>query len=303
MKRFHIASFVLCLGLLSGAAFADDKVPLDRTDKTNVGAKDGCNWQECAARDQASGNLKEGAVLLSTQRLRMVQNALVAKGYKIDEVDGKLNDDTEDALESFQKAQGLKETEDPDLPTLKALGFDVAVMIKNDVKGTEFIRTEMDRVKSQGQVGGTSEVPGTTGRVGGTVEGTPSGRVEGSTTVPAGMPIDVNLNQNSEQMPIGYVVLGKGEVKEIQKRLKKDKYFNGDTNGEITNEFVVGLRTFQKAKGIQARGLIDLETLIAMPEVDIEVEATGKPDQYPTGEKRVSDFPSDDRRGSEVPPR
>ena len=343
MKRFHLASFMLCLGLLAGTAYGDEK--LNRDDKAcadkNAGkvGLNGCeNWGECASRDAIKGDLKEGTLKLSLERVRRVQHALVARGFTIEVIDGSVNSSTETALELFQKEFGLKQTGKIDFATLNALGFDVAVMIKNDVKGSELIRVEMERARAGatpgmdgsrqgagvgasvgvGASGGSTArrpiAPGTdidpatgrpydtaridpaTGRPYDTaridpatglpyddrraIEGTAGRPIEGVTELPAGMPIDVNMIGSNGNRAIGYVVLGTEAIKSIQKFLNGEKLYAGTPSGVVNPEFVNAVRAFQRSRGIQPRGFLDIQTLAAMTDVDIKVEPTNRMDPY-----------------------
>jgi len=359
MRKFQAALFAAAIGLGMGPAFADGTNPNNPNDPNyrqgqngQVGANGqvGTNGElgnrakgaECAERDARKGEIKEGVLKLSIEDVRAGQQALSQKGYVVPKADGTMNSETKSALKSFQKANNLKDTEEFDVPTLNALGFDAAIFVASTVKGSDYAREEMRRIEQGGTANGKGASDRTVGgattpgsgerQVGGQVGvGTGSGdrntagvngngstttpgngvtpgsngvtdreRNQGTTELPAGMPIDVNAQgheagmQQKEQ--IGYIVLGESQIKSIQKRLKEEKYFSGDANGEITNEFIVALRTFQTAKGIHTQSFIDFQTLAAIPEAKIKVDLTKKMEDGTKETKETKDKAGDTYR-------
>jgi len=311
MNRKDAVALTLSLGLLSGgAAMAGDPKVSPMPNEDRSAQKDGAagygkeqdHWAACAARDAMLGRSKDGVLRISLEDVREVQFMLVQKGYAISETDGTINDATEKALEAFQKSNGVKESGDIDIATLAKLGMGAAVLISNEVGGAELIKTELAKVRDgstqfgQGAaghstahstgMGSTSGTGATTGTGSTTAKGASTGRstesdkdrAPGTTEVPAGMPVDANVG-GASGFPLGYVVLGKDQIESIQKRFKKDNIFSGETDGRITPEFIVSLRTFQSAKGVPARGVIDMKTLAAMgSDADVSVELTNKLD-------------------------
>jgi len=343
MKRIHVASLVLCVGFLSGSAYGEDKPTRDNkagvgVDKSKGSSEKGCNWGERASRDAINGHLKDDTLQLSLERVRQVQHALVSRGYTIEVIDGSVNSSTKAALSDFQEDFGLKSTGRIDFATLHALGFDVAVMIKGTVKGADLVRSEMARVRTDApRTGAGSNAPrpgdgsteGSTGRrlgdgstEGSTArrtgdgstrpDGSPANRpvegsagrpIDGVTTLPAGMPIDVNLIGSTESRALGYVVLGNKAIKSIQEILKDGKFYFADPGETVTEEFVNAVRAFQRSRGIAPKGFIDLPTLAAMTDADITVEPTNRMDPYRSLEHGAvkPDGVDGDRKGDDRP--
>lgn len=74
------------------------------------------------ARAAAGGNAP-GAAGLDPAAIRMIQQALVGRGYAIGAPDGIWGERTVDALRDFQRTQGLEPQGEPDVHTLSALGL------------------------------------------------------------------------------------------------------------------------------------------------------------------------------------
>ena len=64
-----------------------------------------------------------GGTRYGSDTVRSVQQALNDQGYNAGPVDGEMGPNTRDALLSFQQAQGLRQTGEPDSRTLAALGM------------------------------------------------------------------------------------------------------------------------------------------------------------------------------------
>lgn len=246
MKFSHTVMLVLAMGMGASAAMGDEQKTVP-------------TWGAGMERDAKAGKLPEGVLKLSMENVRRIQQALVAKSHAIKDLDGTLNKDTLAALKKLQTMNHFKETGTLTLETLHALGFDLAVMVAADLRGTDFVRDEMTRATGE------------------------------TRPVKAGKPIDVSENGTGEREPLGYVVLGKEQIEELQKRLKKENYFSGEANGDLSAELIVGVRTFQKAKAHNTKSFIDIRTLAMIPEVEIEIQTTEKLD--PAGSRIDPDAP------------
>ncbi len=69
-----------------------------------------------------NGQQESASTNLSQDEIRQVQQALDSKGFKAGRADGRLGPETKNALNEFQKKQGLEQTGTPDEQTLAALG-------------------------------------------------------------------------------------------------------------------------------------------------------------------------------------
>jgi peptidoglycan hydrolase-like protein with peptidoglycan-binding domain len=186
--------------------------------------------------------IETGTLKLSLTEMQRVQQALVRRGYPIANPDGKLGADTKKAVKKFQTDVGIQTSGRVDIATLNALGFGAIVAIAPDVKNAELVHTE----------------------------------VPGVTEMPAGLPKDANI-VGASMHPIGYVAIGTTELKAIEKRLSKDGYYKGKTDGAFSRELVDAVRAFQNAKAIRSTQLFDLNTLAWFPESGIAVDVTEKP--------------------------
>lgn len=61
---------------------------------------------------------------LNSEQISEMQKILDSQGYKVDDVNGVLNDSTREAIRQFQEAQGLVVTGMPNEETLRALAPD-----------------------------------------------------------------------------------------------------------------------------------------------------------------------------------
>jgi peptidoglycan hydrolase-like protein with peptidoglycan-binding domain len=75
-------------------------------------------------RDRGSGGVRSGALNLSVEEIREVQQVLVREGFDV-EVDGRLSPKTNEALISFQRKNGLQATGQIDTQTVTKLGVNV----------------------------------------------------------------------------------------------------------------------------------------------------------------------------------
>src|SRR5262249_23709193 len=157
---------------------------------------------------------EEGVLKLSIEDVKRVKHALIQHGCSFKNAEGKWDSEMKDAVAKFQKEAGLKETKKLDVATLNALGFSAVVGIAPDVRGAEL-----------------------------TIGRSPIGPER-----PAGMPIDATVVGGGKDV-IGYLILGKDQLKRIQDRLKEDGYFRGEPSGAVTQEFMNGIKLFQQAKG------------------------------------------------------
>jgi len=155
----------------------------------------------------------------------------------------------------------------------------VAVLVSHEVVGCDLIRAEMIKVQDGASQFGRG-LQGASGQSD-AEKGASAARTAARapmTEQQACMPIDACIC-DANALTLGYVLLGKSQIESIQKRFKKDIIFSGAANGQITQEFLVALRTFQTAKGVQANGVIDLKSLAAMEgDCGISIELTKKLD-------------------------
>lgn len=237
--RKHVA-LVLGLGIALGAGSALAQDSTRGTRRADDGT--GPGYDRTNEKGSKDVTFEVGVLNLSIEEMQKVQQALVARGYPIANIDGKWSSDTKKAVDKLQKHVGIQTSGKVDLATLNALGFGAIVAISPDVRGVEMVR---------GELGGVTEVP-------------------------ASLPADANVVGFSKN-PIGYFVLGVDQLKSIEKRLKSDGYYKSEPKGAFTRELADAIREFQKTKAIRTHALFDLPTLAWFPDAGIKVTVTEKP--------------------------
>lgn len=250
-------TFALVIGLGSGWALADDGKGYDKDNKdvpqSTDKEKDKDNRGVIEkSKDKLFGGTKKekldvGTLKLSIEDVQKIKQLLISRGYAFKNATGKWDDESDKAIEKFQLDTGVKKSGKLDVATLNAMGFGAIVAVHPDVKGSEDVNAS---------IGGTT----------------------GVTERPAGLPQDAAVIGGGKEV-LGFLLLGKDQIKGLQERLAEEGFFKGDKNGAFTKELVDALKRFQEAKGIKpTAGVVDIATLAWFPEANIDVEVTDQPE-------------------------
>jgi hypothetical protein len=86
----------------------------------------GQNNQEQSQNSGQNEQQNGQAAQLNQDQIKQVQQALDRKGFKAGHADGRLGEQTKQALSKFQRSQNIQQTGQPDEQTLQALGINVS---------------------------------------------------------------------------------------------------------------------------------------------------------------------------------
>ncbi len=159
--------------LLAATAFAQNQ------SGTQSGQDQGAQGQQMSGQTQpgqAQGGME--ASTPSPSDVRQIQQALKDKGFDAGPIDGQLGPQTEQALRSFQQAQGLQATGQIDQKTMAALGVQAGQQSMQGATPSQGTKAQGGGAE-QGAGGAATSAPSTTERM---PEGQSSQSPSGATT-------------------------------------------------------------------------------------------------------------------------